>query len=248
MADHSRHIGCSGWSIPKEFSAEFSTEGSHLQRYSRRLSCTEINSSFYRPHRQQTWERWAASVPEGFRFSIKAPKAITHERLLACSPAELTTFLKQLKPLGKKLGPILFQLPPSLEFDATNAKNFLSLLRELHAGEVAWEPRHQSWFEHPAEALLTHFEIARVGADPAVVPAAAHPSGWEKLSYFRLHGAPRKYYSTYNSDFLRELAVQIDHLRQCSSVWCIFDNTASGAAAGNALELSSLVQKSLCKP
>jgi len=103
MDDDNLQIGCSGWSIPKEFSAEFSAEGSHLERYSRRFSCTEINSSFYRPHRQQTWERWAASVPEGFRFSVKAPKTITHQGSLACNRAELEGFLKQLEPLGEKL-------------------------------------------------------------------------------------------------------------------------------------------------
>jgi uncharacterized protein YecE (DUF72 family) len=248
MEENNVRIGCSGWSIPKEFSSEFSTQGSHLERYSKRLSCTEINSSFYRPHRQQTWERWAASVPERFRFSVKAPKAITHDASLACSRTELKTFLKQLQPLGEKLGPLLFQLPPSLEFQATSAKKFLSLLRELHPGEVVWEPRHKSWFEDPAEELLTGFEIARVAADPAVVSAASDPSGWRKLSYFRLHGAPRRYYSSYNSDFLNALAMRIVQLRKDSQVWCIFDNTASGAATSNALQLNSLMQKSFWSP
>jgi uncharacterized protein YecE (DUF72 family) len=181
-------------------------------------------------------------VPDDFRFSVKAPKTITHEGSLACNRAELESFLKQLEPLGEKLGPILFQLPPSLEFEAGITERFLSLVRELHPGDLAWEPRHQSWFQPPAEELLTQFEVARVGADPGVVPAASHPGGGRKLAYFRLHGVPRKYYSTYNSDFLKALALQISHLRQHSKVWCIFDNTASGAAAGNALQLSRLIQ------
>ena len=79
-------IGCAGWTIPTEHSAVFGGEGTHLQRYASRFSCVEINSSFYRPHRTTTYARWAASVPDNFRFSVKLPKTITHEqRLQGCA-------------------------------------------------------------------------------------------------------------------------------------------------------------------
>ncbi|WP_408901606.1 DUF72 domain-containing protein, partial [Pararoseomonas indoligenes] len=72
-------IGTAGWSIPKQHAGEFDADGSHLERYARRLPAVEINSSFYRPHRPATYERWAASTPESFRFSAKVPRTITHD-------------------------------------------------------------------------------------------------------------------------------------------------------------------------
>jgi uncharacterized protein YecE (DUF72 family) len=83
--------------------------------------------------------------------------------------------------------------------------------------------------------------VARVAADPGMIPEAKDPGGWNGLVYFRLHGSPRKYYSAYDSDFLRSLATRMAHLSRVSYVWCIFDNTASGAAVRNALELQTLI-------
>ena len=234
-------IGCAGWNIPKQFASEFASDGTHLERYSRQFLCTEINSSFHRAHRFQTWQRWAESVPENFQFSVKAPRAITHEGLLQPDHAKLNDFLQQIDLLRKKLGPILFQLPPSLEFDARRTTAFFTLLREMHNEDVVLEPRHKSWFYRGAEDLLTEFRVARVAADPGVIADAKDPGGWNGVVYFRLHGSPRKYYSAYDSDFLRSLATRMAHLSRVSHVWCIFDNTASGAALGNALELHRLI-------
>ena len=231
-------IGCAGWSIPRESADRFASEGTHLVRYAQVLNCAEVNSSFYRPHRQSTWERWRESVPEHFRFSVKAPKAITHESALRCSPATLEDFLQQTYLLGEKLGPILFQLPPSLQFEAQTLNRFLKLLRDRFAGSVVWEPRHPSWFGAEADELLQAFQIARVAADPAVVPDAALPAGWASVVYFRLHGSPRRYYSSYDDKFLKDLAVTLEERSRRAEVWCVFDNTASGAAARNALDLS----------
>lgn len=80
------HLGCAGWSLPREYADEFVQSGSHLQRYAARLNAVEINSSFYRPHRPGTYARWASSVPEDFRFAVKLPKIITHDqRLQGCT-------------------------------------------------------------------------------------------------------------------------------------------------------------------
>ena len=201
----------------------------------------EINSCFYRAHRFQTWQRWAESVPENFQFSVKAPRAITHEGLLQPDRAQLNDFLQQVNLLRKKLGPILFQLPPSLEFDARRTTAFLTLVREMHNEDIAFEPRHESWFQRGAGDLLTGFRVARVAADPGVIPDAKDPGGWNGVVYFLLHGSPRKYYSAYDSDLLGSLATRMAHLSRVSHVWCIFDNTASGAALGNALELHRLL-------
>ncbi len=117
-------IGCAGWSLPKAYAGEFPAEGTHLQRYAQRLSCVEINSSFYRPHRTSTYERWAGSTPDGFRFAVKAPKEITHVRRLLAAEAPLEKFLGEVAGLGSKLGALLVQLPPSLAFERDLAEGF----------------------------------------------------------------------------------------------------------------------------
>jgi uncharacterized protein YecE (DUF72 family) len=230
-------VGCAGWNIPRSSAQLFASGNSHLERYSRCLYCCEINSSFHRTHKPSTWQRWAESVPTGFLFSVKAPKAITHEVSLSCAPDVLAAFLKQIRYLGDKLGPILVQLPPSHSFDPVVAKKFFSLLRQQHAGDVVLEPRHRTWFEQNPDDLLRQFRIARVAADPTCAPAGAIPGGYPEPVYYRLHGSPRRYYSSYSAEFLEMLAARLALLATGPQVWCIFDNTASGAAVPDALEL-----------
>jgi uncharacterized protein YecE (DUF72 family) len=224
-------IGTAGWSVPQ------GGEGSQLQRYSARLDCVEIDSSFYRPHRPQTYARWAASVPQGFRFAVKAPRAVTHQARLRDAAPLLQPFLAEIAALGPALGPLLLQLPPSLKFDPALAQNFFADLRKLFAGCVVAEPRHASWFGPGPEALLRAYEIGRVAADPAPAPEAAAPGGWDGLRYWRMHGSPQMYHTAYGEDRLRALAGQL-----APRDWCIFDNTASGAALQDALKLQSLIR------
>lgn len=231
-------IGCAGWSLPRSSWPAFPAAGTHLERYAARLPAVEINSSFYRPHRPDTYRRWAASTPPAFRFAVKMPRSITHEHRLQSAEALLTRFLGEAGELGDKLGVLLVQLPPTLAFGAARAEAFLRLLRQQHAGAVVWEPRHPSWFAPAVTELLTAFEVARVAADPAPAPAAAVPAGWPAVAYWRLHGSPRLYYSAYARDYLQRLAQALRS--RCAlgqSVWCILDNTAEGAAIEDALFL-----------
>src|SRR4051812_49027304 len=239
-------VGCAGWSIPRAESAHFPGTGGHLERYAGRFPAVEVNSSFYRPHRPATYERWAAVVPEDFCFSVKIPKEVTHRLRLKGAEAVLQTFLGECDHLGPKLGPLLVQLPPSLAFDARTVGSFFSTLRALHSGEVACEPRHPSWFAPEPDHLLNSFHVARVAADPAVVPTASEPGGWGSLVYYRLHGSPRIYYSAYPPDYLGSIARKLaDAARAGTCTWCIFDNTAEGAATGDALSVLSRVEKLL---
>ncbi|HEX8830749.1 MAG TPA: DUF72 domain-containing protein [Longimicrobium sp.] len=228
-------VGCAGWSLPREAQGRFPAEGTHLQRYAARFPAVEINSSFYRPHRPATYARWAESVPDDFRFSVKVPKAITHTAKLADTEALLDAFLGDAAALGAKLGCLLIQLPPKLAFDAETAEAFFRSLRERHEGAVACEPRHATWLTEPAEALLAEWRIARVAADPARAEKDAQPGGWPGLVYYRLHGSPRIYYSDYPPEYLDALAKSI--AARDTPTWCIFDNTAAGAATANALDL-----------
>lgn len=243
------YIGTAGWGIPKIHAQYFVAEGTHLVRYGRKLNCAEINSCFYREHKPETYRKWAASVPEGFRFSVKVPRMITHEGELRVQGQEtLERFLHQTSALGEKRGPVLLQMPPSLVFDKAATLSFFSMFRGFYDGPAVLEPRHVSWFGVEADSILREFHVARVAADPALAPEAAQPSGWPELVYFRLHGSPRRYYSAYSDKFLSQLAENLRRLSTSHTAWCIFDNTASGAALANALELISRVKKSSFKP
>ncbi len=242
MADlHPARVGCAGWSIPKHAALQFPAGSSNLNRYSQLFNCCEINSSFYRPHRIATWERWADSVPCDFRFAVKVPRTITHEARLVCSPEIWLDFLSQIRHLRDELGPILVQLPPSLGFEREQVNTFFSLLRQHHAGDIVCEPRHSSWFTEQANRTLQEFEIARVASDPACAHMASTPGGASTIAYFRLHGSPRTYHSSYTDEFLSRISVQVKKLARKAKVWCVFDNTASGAATINAIELKTKV-------
>jgi uncharacterized protein YecE (DUF72 family) len=232
-------VGCAGWSIPSTQAAAFGAGPSHLARYATRFAAVEINTSFYRAHRPATYQRWATSVPDGFQFAVKVPRTITHERRLVESAELLDTFLQQCGELGPALGPLLLQLPPSLTFERPVVARFLSTLRERFSRPVVCEPRHASWFSGEGDALLAEHRIARVAADPAVVPSAAEPGGWDGLVYYRLHGAPRVYYSAYDEAALDALAVKLRVAARRGIAWWIFDNTAAGAAMDNALHLQA---------
>lgn len=233
------HIGTAGWQLPKDLTGSSAT-GTHLERYGRIFNATEINSTFYRPHLAKTFERWAASVPEDFRFALKMHKGVTHEkRLMDIRPAQ--TFLDMVAALGSKLGPVLVQLPPSLSW-STEADEFLSALRELFGGALVVEARHPSWGAREVGKVLKDLAISGVAADPPLLTEELQTWGDAQLNYFRLHGSPQIYRSAYTAAFLHELTRRIDALLAAGRrVWVIFDNTASGAAIANAIQLKQLL-------
>jgi uncharacterized protein YecE (DUF72 family) len=140
---------------------------------------------------------------------------------------------------------VLVQLPPSLEFQSRAATAFFTLLRQRYHGAVVCEPRHESWFSPSAEALLIRHEVARVAADPERVPGADRPGGWKGVIYYRLHGSPRTYWSKYEAIYIERLAAALQSVPRSVDAWCVFDNTASGAALENARELQSLLREAL---
>jgi uncharacterized protein YecE (DUF72 family) len=229
-------VGTAGWSIPRAFAAQCGGPGTHLERYARLFRGAEINSSFYRPHAATTYAKWAACTPPGFHFAVKIPRLISHELALRRSRAPLRRFLAETAGLEAKRGPLLLQLPASHAFDARAAARFFDVLRSLYDGAVVCEPRHASWVGANAEALLTRYQVTRVAADPARAPGLERPGGWPGLVYYRLHGSPRTYWSRYLATFIDSLAASLGSLTTIDA-WCIFDNTASGAAIENAQEL-----------
>ncbi len=242
-------IGTAGWSLPAAVKAQFPDQGTHLSRYAQRLSGVEINSTFYRRHRPSTFASWASQVPGGFRFAVKMPRLITHELALRSAAAPLDEFRSDIEGLGDRLGPVLMQLPPGFAYDGALVARFLRLVRERFAGAVVCEPRHPSWHSPAATAMLHEWHVGRVAADPPRIAPIEAPGGWLGQAgdgsgttiYYRLHGRPRIYWSNYDETALEEWAQRVRGWPDDADVWCIFDNTAAGAATMNALSLRQVV-------
>ena len=231
------YVGCATWAIGAANDHLLPhVGGGNLARYAARLTAAEVNSSFHREHRHATWGRWSRSVGPSFRFSVKLPKTITHERRLRDVDDVLDAFAAEVSMLGEKLAVVLVQLPPSFAFDEALVDDFDRRIRARLDVAFAWEPRHPSWFDDAVDAFLGARGIARVAADPAVVPRAGEPGGSSSFRYFRLHGSPVTYRSSYDAAFLDTLAPKLR-----AGDWCIF-NTASGAALGNAVALLDRVR------
>lgn len=230
-------IGCAGWAIPSAHSGEFDDADSGLARYATRFDAVEINSSFYRPHRRETYCRWAASVPRSFRFSVKLPRSITHEHALNGALPLLDRFLGEIAGLGSRLGGVLAQLPPGLAFDASIAGRFFRGWRARSDASVWVEPRHPSWAAPRALDLLREYGLERVAADPPRIAGAQTPAGADRSRYWRWHGSPRIYYSAYADEALDRLAAWVRKRGAMRSTWCIFDNTAAGNAVADAMRL-----------
>jgi uncharacterized protein YecE (DUF72 family) len=223
-------IATAAWTIPKEMVGRFGTGGSVLGRYASVFDGVEVNSTFYRRHKKSTFARWAASVPERFRFAVKVPKEITHTRAMREIAEPFSNFLEDIAPLEEKRGPLLCQLPPSLAFDADALDSAFKTIRDRENGQIVIEARNQSWASDEAFQLLKDYAFDRVFADPSPV--------WQREDfdappvYLRLHGKPRIYHSSYTDEEIRSFA----HM-SASDSWCVFDNTASGAATKNALAM-----------
>jgi uncharacterized protein YecE (DUF72 family) len=234
------HVGVAGWSIRKEHTHLFASEGTHLQRYASRFAAVEINSSFYQSHKRDTYERWAKSVPAAFRFAVKAPKLLTHEACLEEVGEPLAQFVHEIGGLGRRLGCVLVQLPPSLAYDPRTVETFFAAFRARYRGALVCEPRHPTWFTGAGDRRLEAHGVGRVGADPPCFDDGGEPAASPRVVYYRLHGSPHMYYSSYDAAYLDRLADRMRRVRR-SPVWCIFDNTARGAATLNAIDLNAIL-------
>jgi uncharacterized protein YecE (DUF72 family) len=211
----------------------FAQEGSGLTRYASVFDGVEVNSTFYRRHKTSTFARWAESVPGRFRFAVKIPKEITHTRAMKDIAEPFDTFLEDVAPVGEKRGPLLCQLPPSLAFDADLLETAFKTMRDAADGPIVIEVRHKSWASAEALDLLKTYRIDRVLADPAPVWPAEDFDTPPK--YVRLHGKPKIYYSSYTDEEIRSFSKVL-----APDSWCVLDNTASGAAIENALNMLEL--------
>jgi uncharacterized protein YecE (DUF72 family) len=234
-------VGTSGWSY-KEWRGVFYPAGlktgEQLAFYMRHLDTTEINSSFYRLPSVAMVEGWRERTPDDFLFAWKASRHITHYKRLNDVAESLALAFERMQPLGRKLGPALFQLPPSLKHDRALLAGFLDL---LPAHEYTIEFRHPSWYAADILDLLRAHDVALCISDHRAAPAP-----WEATArhvYVRPHGPDANYSGRYDDTTLRAWAKQIGRWRgEGRKIYCYFDNTMKNDAPGDAARLIALLQ------
>ncbi|MGM0368303.1 MAG: DUF72 domain-containing protein [Actinomycetota bacterium] len=235
------YIGTSGYSY-KNWAGDFYPEDikkdKWLQFYSSKFDTVEINNTFYNLPQKKTFRNWAKKTPENFLFSIKASRYITHMKKLKDCKQPLDNLLEVSSGLGKKLGPILFQLPKNLKKNAEKLKNFAGLLPNDIL--CAFEFREKSWFDNEIYSILEASGYAIVISSSPSFPYHEKITG--EFCYIRLHGSEKLYSSSYTDKQLKKFA---NIAKKCKEKgldsYIYFNNDAKGHAFRNALTLKELL-------
>ncbi len=235
------HVGCSGW-VYRHWKGAFYPAGLSQKRwfehYASEFDTVEINASFYRLPLASTFDKWREQAPPGFRYAVKVNRFITHmKKLLDCEQAA-DQFIVLVRPLGPTLGPLLYQLPPSLHKNLERLDAFLSRLpADL---EQVMEFRHRSWYEEDVLALLDRHGIGFVTHDLVGLKSPRWASGL--TAYVRFHGTGGKYRGRYSDDQMRNWADWLIGQRAAGrSAWAYFNNDISGDAIADARNLKGMV-------
>lgn len=267
-------IGTSGWTY-REWQGGFYPDGlvqrRRLSYLAGRVDSVELNGTFYGAQRPTSFRSWVDQTPEGFLFAVKGTRNVTHVRRLHDTATELADFFAGgVLALGPKLGPVLWQLPPSVRFAADRFAAFLALLPTStsaaaalaadHSAGIAadrlWlttdtdrpirhavEVRHDSFLTSAALELLREHNVALVVADTAGTwPHVEEPTS-DDLVYVRLHGHHKLYHGDYPATELARWAAKITGWAAERDVVVYFDNTAEGHAPFDAVRLAELVAR-----
>jgi len=236
-------IGCSGWNYQHWRNGVFYpprlAARNWLDFYARHFDTVEINMTFYRLPRVEAVQRWVAESPPGFLFAVKASRYLTHVKRLKELRPGLDVLLERLDPLlrSPKLGPMLWQLPPTFRRDD---ERLAAALADLPPGRHCFEFRHESWFRDDVYALLREHEVALVIGDrPQVHAFQTHEltTGW---TFVRFHGGSRGARGNYAESELREWAERVARWRDAGvDVYAYFNNDWEGFAIRNALSLKA---------
>jgi len=236
-------IGTSGWTYPHWKNLFYPVnwpKSRWLEYYTEHFDTVELNATFYRLPKLKTFENWKARTHDHFLWALKASKYITHTKRLR-EPAEpLERFYAAASCLKEKLGPILFQLPPSLSFDENEFEDFCQFLNpsQRHTLEV----RHPSWISDRLFAILKKYNIAFCIADTAG-RYPFHEVATADFVYIRLHGSRKLYASDYSEEELQAWAQKIKEWGK--DTYLYFDNDFEGYAVGNAKRLKEILGLSL---
>jgi uncharacterized protein YecE (DUF72 family) len=237
------HIGTSGWSYGHWDGVLYppgTPPRDRLGHFLCRFQTVEVNSPFYRWPAERTFAHWRQRLPEGFQMSVKAPRGLTHGTRLYSPERWLERIAKGLDALGDKRGPLLVQLPPSLEYDPPRLAYFLKQVpKDLR---IAVEFRHPSWVREEMFALLEEHQAAYCVMSGAGLPCVLRTTSW--FVYVRLHGPDPNwlYAGSYSEDDLRWWAERLrEWERTGREVFAYFNNDGEGNAVRNALRLREIL-------
>jgi uncharacterized protein YecE (DUF72 family) len=238
-------IGTSGWNYRHWGGGIFyprdRSQKEWLAFYARQFSTVELNSTFYRLPPRETFAKWAKGVPASFVFAVKASRFITHIKRLKEPEESIKLFLSHLSPLRKKLGPVLFQLPPQMKADPQRLRGLIGCFKNRRGLRVVLEFRHESWLTEEVYTLI-------------------HDAGWSicladwpdfgreipllgPFCYVRRHGTTALYAGCYSDQQLNEDAKFAAKLaKQGKDVYIYFNNDAKGYAVKNARTLIAMIQ------
>lgn len=237
------HIGTSGWHY-KHWKGPFYPEklpaSKMLEWYVERFDTVEINNSFYRLPTATALEGWCRETPRNFCFAVKASRYITHNRKLKDPRETVEKFMAVIDKLERRLGPILFQLPPSWRINSERLDEFLSGLPSAH--RYVFEFRNETW-----NVPQVYKVLRRHNAAFCIYELAGFQSPIEitaDFTYVRLHGPGNKYQGDYGEGTLRTWAERIDGWRKrLRHVFVYFDNDQAGFAAKNAQQLKGMISE-----
>lgn len=236
-------IGCSGWNY-KHWHGLFYPDGLPQKRWFEHYAATfdtvEINNSFYRLPKAETFDKWREQAPDGFCYAVKANRFLTQAKKLKDCAEPLQRMMTPFRHLGDRLGPILFQLPPGFRINLERLDEFLTLAPKDVVN--VFEFREKSWLTEEMLALLD-----RHGASFCVhdMPGSATPR-WVAgpIAYVRFHGGEGKYWGRYSDERLLEWTDWIvEQAKDGRSVWCYFNNDIEAHAIHDALTLRSMVKQ-----
>ena len=235
------HVGCSGW-VYKHWRGSFYPEGlpqkRWFERYSEEFDTVEINASFYRVPLATTFEGWREKAQSDFHYAVKVNRFITHMKKLIECETEVDRFVELTRLLGDKLGPLLYQLPPSLHKNLERLDAFLARLpKDL---EQVVEFRHGSWYDDEVLELLDRHGVGFVCHDLRGLISPRWASG--RTAYVRFHGTSGRYHGRYSDEALMDWANWcLQQKQRGRSVWCYFNNDIHGHAIEDARTLKSMV-------
>jgi uncharacterized protein YecE (DUF72 family) len=237
------YIGTSGWHYKHWLDDVFYPAGTRPAQmfdfYAQHFDTVEINNSFYHLPSAKTFDNWRESSPPKFLFAVKGSRFITHMKKLKDPRPSSEKFCDVADRLGRKLGPILFQLPPRWKVNVERLAEFLESLPQRHKYVI--EIRDESWLVPEVYALLRRHKTAFCIHDFADMKVPEEITA--NFTYIRFHGpTSAKYFGSYSSEQLREWAKRIeDWSQRLSAIYVYFNNDPGGEAVRNALELKRLV-------
>lgn len=235
------HIGCSGfhykdWRGP--FYPEKLAQNKWFDYYTQHFSTLELNVTFYRFPQLSFLQNWYNKAPAEFRFAVKAPRAITHYKKFNDTTDLINSFYDTINNgLQEKLGPVLFQTPPSYNYTEEKLEKIISSLDPSFKN--VFEPRHVSWWNDDVYKTLADHKIAFCSMSHPTLPDDVIEN--TDLVYYRFHGVPDLYRSRYSIAFLQEVVNKIQACKSVKEAWCYFNNDFDAIGVINGREMMGLV-------